>query len=40
MAFSFRRASALGLIAASTLALAGCMTETTYRPATGNGFAR
>ena len=40
MAFSFRRASALGLIAASTLALAGCMTETTYRPATGNGFSR
>ncbi|MEO5939204.1 MAG: hypothetical protein ABIQ43_09380 [Sphingomonas sp.] len=40
MAYSFRRASALGLIAASSLALAGCMTETTYRPATGNGFAR
>jgi hypothetical protein len=40
MAYSFRRASALGLIAASTLALAGCMTETSYRPATGSGFSR
>ncbi|MBN8807569.1 MAG: hypothetical protein J0I47_04935 [Sphingomonas sp.] len=40
MAFSWRRASALGLIAASSLALAGCMTETTYRPATGRGFER
>lgn len=30
----------LAAIAATSLMLAGCMTETTYRPATGTGFAR
>lgn len=30
----------LGAIASGTLLLAGCATETAYRPATGTGFAR
>lgn len=40
MSFFLRKAPALGLIAASSLALAGCLSETSYRPATGSGFAR
>lgn len=40
MAFSPRRAAAFGAVAAAALMLAGCMAETTYRPATGAGFAR
>lgn len=38
--FTLRRIGTLGAIAAASLMLAGCMTETTYRPATGSGFAR
>jgi hypothetical protein len=38
--FHLRRIGALGAVAAASLMLAGCMTETTYRPATGTGFAR
>jgi hypothetical protein len=34
------RISTLGAVAAASLMLAGCMTETAYRPATGKGFAR
>ena len=40
MAFSLRRVALLGAVAATSLMLAGCMTETTYRPATGAGFSR
>ena len=40
MASSMRRVALLGAVAATSLMLAGCMTETTYRPATGAGFAR
>ena len=40
MAISLRRISTIGAVAATSLMLAGCMTETTYRPATGNGFSR
>jgi hypothetical protein len=34
------RTSALALVAAASLGLTGCMSQTTYRPATGMGFAR
>ncbi|HVF93474.1 MAG TPA: hypothetical protein VM900_04090 [Sphingomonas sp.] len=34
------RKAVVGALAASTLMVAGCATETTYRPATGQGFAR
>ena len=34
------RLMVLGAIASGTLLLAGCATETAYRPATGTGFAR
>ena len=34
------RHTRLAFLLASTLAVAGCATETTYRPATGSGFAR
>ena len=36
----FGRKIALALVGASTLMVAGCATETTYRPATGSGFYR
>lgn len=36
----FGRKAVLAAIAASTLVVAGCATETTYRPATGRGFYR
>ena len=36
----FGRKVALALVGASTLMVAGCATETTYRPATGTGFYR
>ena len=35
-----RRIGTLGAVAAASLMLAGCMTETTYRPAVGQGFSR
>lgn len=38
--FHLRRIGAFGAVAAASLMLAGCMTETTYRPATGTGFSR
>ncbi len=38
--FTLRRIGTLGTVAAASLMLAGCMTETTYRPATGSGFSR
>ena len=34
------RKAVVAALAASTLLVAGCATETTYRPATGQGFAR
>ena len=34
------RKAVVAALAASTLMVAGCATETTYRPATGQGFAR
>ena len=34
------RSALIAAMAASTLLVAGCATETTYRPATGQGFAR
>lgn len=40
MAFSLRGATALSALAATSLMLSACMTETTYRPATGSGFER
>ena len=36
----FGRKVALAMLGASTLMVAGCATETTYRPATGSGFYR
>ena len=36
----FGRKAVLAAIASSTLMVAGCATETTYRPATGQGFSR
>ncbi len=36
----FRRGAILAALASSSLLVAGCMTETTYRPATGHGFNR
>ena len=38
--FTSRRIGTLGAVAAASLMLAGCMTETSYRPATGSGFSR
>ncbi|SEM50665.1 hypothetical protein SAMN05192583_0445 [Sphingomonas gellani] len=40
MAFSFGRKVALGAFASGALLVAGCATETAYRPATGQGFYR
>jgi len=40
MTLSLRRVALMGAVAATSLMLAGCMTETTYRPATGSGFSR
>lgn len=40
MAFSIGRKLVLAALASSTLVLAGCETETTFRPATGHGFER
>jgi hypothetical protein len=40
MTSSLRRVALMGAVAATSLMLAGCMTETTYRPATGSGFSR
>jgi hypothetical protein len=40
MTMQFGRKVAIALIGASTLMVAGCATETTYRPATGTGFYR
>ena len=40
MKFNFGRVTILGTLAATSLALAGCMSATPYRPATGSGFAR
>ena len=37
---NFGRKAVLAAIASSTLVVAGCATETTYRPATGQGFSR
>ena len=37
---TFGRKAVLAAIASSTLMVAGCATETTYRPATGQGFSR
>ena len=34
------RKAVVAALAASTLMVAGCATETTYRPATGQGFNR
>ena len=35
-----RRGTAMALLASAMLAVAGCATETAYRPATGSGFER
>ncbi len=40
MAFSFGRKALVAALATSTLMVAGCATETRYRPATGTGFYR
>ena len=40
MAFPIGRKLALAMLASSTLMVAGCATETTFRPATGRGFER
>ena len=40
MSSTLRRSGFLAAIAATSLVLSGCMTETAYRPATGKGFAR
>jgi hypothetical protein len=40
MSFSLGRKVVLGALASSALLVAGCATETTYRPATGQGFYR
>jgi hypothetical protein len=40
MSMHFGRKVVLAAMAASTLIVAGCATETTYRPATGSGFNR
>ena len=40
MAFSLARKGVLAALAASTLLVSGCMTETTFHPATGRGFDR
>lgn len=40
MTFSWGRKAILAALASSTLLVAGCATETTYRPATGQGFSR
>lgn len=40
MLFSLGRKVALGALASGALLVAGCATETTYRPATGQGFYR
>ncbi|KQU55666.1 hypothetical protein ASG67_05875 [Sphingomonas sp. Leaf339] len=40
MAFSFGRRALVAALATSTLLVAGCATETRYRPATGQGFYR
>ena len=40
MAFSFGRKALVAALATSTLMVAGCATETRYRPATGQGFNR
>ncbi|MDP1026310.1 hypothetical protein Q5H91_03725 [Sphingomonas sp. KR1UV-12] len=40
MAFSLGRRAIVAALATSTLLVAGCATETTYRPATGQGFNR
>ena len=40
MTFSLARKVALGAVASGALLVAGCATETTYRPATGQGFYR
>ncbi len=37
---NFGRKAVLAALASSTLVVAGCATETTYRPATGQGFSR
>lgn len=37
---NFRRGAIFAALASGSLLLAGCMTETTYRPATGQGFNR
>jgi hypothetical protein len=40
MAFSLGRKALVAVLATSTLMVAGCATETRYRPATGQGFSR
>ncbi|WP_375395020.1 hypothetical protein [uncultured Sphingomonas sp.] len=40
MAFSIGRKIMFAALASSTLTVAGCATETTFRPATGRGFER
>lgn len=40
MSFSIGRKIALATVASGALLVAGCATETTYRPATGQGFSR
>ena len=35
-----RRGTAMALLASAMLVVAGCATETAYRPATGSGFER
>ena len=40
MTLSFGRTAVVAALAASTLMVAGCATETRYRPATGQGFNR
>lgn len=40
MSLSFGRKLMLASVGSAALLLGGCVTETTYRPATGNGFSR
>ena len=40
MSFNWSRKAVLAALASSTLLVAGCATETTYHPATGQGFSR
>lgn len=40
MSVQWGRGAALATLASTTLLMAGCQTETTFRPATGQGFSR